>query len=418
MVDLETIRRARERIGGIILQTPTREVWGLSERTGARVYCKYETLQITGSFKVRGGLNKVLTLDNDARRRGIVAASAGNHAQGVAFAAHHVGLPATIVMPEATPQVKIDSTLRLGGEHVTIERHGAHYDAAYARALEIQSATGATFVHPFDDPEVIAGQGTIGLELDEAMNELDAVVIPIGGGGLIAGVATALRALRPTIRIYGVQTDAAPAMKQSFDRGELTMVSQGPTLAEGIAVGQPGIQTFAIVQRLVDDVVTVSEAAIEAAIVDQLEQGKTLIEGAAGAGLAALTGPLASRLQGRTVAAILCGGNIDLSRLNLIIERSLARRHRLVRVRAILDDHPGSLVRFLSAIANERGNVVRVLHDRVFGGSRFGEAQVVVILEVRNQEHAAAIEAALHAAGHRITEIGEERGLSVPSPMR
>ncbi len=407
MVDLEAIQRARGRIGDIILRTPTRHDRGLSERIGASVSCKYETLQITGSFKVRGGLNKILSLCGSERARGVVAASAGNHAQGVAFGAEHVGLPATIVMPERTPQVKIDSTRALG-PRVEIILHGANYDEAFAHALELQRVSGATFVHPFDDPEVIAGQGTIGIELMEALPDLEAVVVPIGGGGLIAGIATAVRALRPSVKIYGVQTESAPAMKVSFERGELTTVPQEPTLAEGISVGRPGSETFAIVRHLVEDVVTVSETAIEAAIVDRLEQGKTLIEGAAGAGIAALMGPLAPQLEGRSVAAILSGGNIDLDRLNLIIERSLARRHQLVRLRATLADRPGSLVDFLSIIAQKQGNVVRVLHDRVFGGSRFGEARVVVTLAVRNQAHLDAIEEALATADHRVVEVGED----------
>lgn len=404
MIDRAAIEEARARIGSTVLDTPSRRSRTFSERVGAEVYFKYETLQITGSFKVRGALNKMLALDRATCQQGVLAASAGNHAQGVAFSAAHLGIPATIVMPERTPQVKIENTLS-HGSNVSVVLHGTSYDEAFAHARTLEDETGKTLIHPFNDPLVMAGQGTLGLELAEEIPGLDVVIAPIGGGGLIAGVATAIAAARPGVQVYGVQTAAAPAMKRSFEAGSVITTPQvAPSIAEGIVVKRPGTLTLEQIRRHVADIVLVDEEAIETSIVDLLENGKTVIEGAAAAAVAALTGPLSEVVHGRTVGVILSGGNIDLARLNLLLERSLAQRHRIARLRAVLADRPGSLAELLTVIARQQGNVVRVVHDRVFG-TRFGDASVVVTLEVRDEAHRKQILAALAQSGHQVDEL-------------
>lgn len=401
MIDLEEIQRARQRIGPHLLDTPIRPAPRFAKRTGIDLLFKLETLQLTGSFKVRGALNKILALDGAERQRGVIAASAGNHAQGVAFASSMLEIPATIVMPQTTPQIKIDNT-RSYGERVDVILHGTSYDEAYQHARELQTLKQQTFIHPFDDDLVIAGQGTIGLELIEQVPDLEAVVIPIGGGGLISGIAVALRRLRPEVAIYGVQTEAAPAMHESLARGRRIEVPVSRSIAEGIRVRQPGERTFRYVERHVDHIALVSEAEIEVAISDLLEASKIVVEGAAAAGLAAVLRPLRERLEGRRTAVLLCGANIDLRLLHRIIERDLARTRRLVQLSSMVPDEPGALVRFLSIIAAQKGNVVRVIHDRVFASSRIDQADVVVTLEVLNQTHVTAIRQALEAGGYHV----------------
>lgn len=402
MIDLTAIEQARVRIGGYLARTPTLRSRHLSARLGAEVWLKHETLQVTGSFKVRGALNKMLTLPAARRRRGVVAASAGNHAQGVAFASATLAIPAMIVMPERTPQIKVDNT-RAHGPSVEVVLHGATYDEAFEHARTVQKASGRLLIHPFDDEDVVAGQGTLGLELVDDHPDLEVLVVPVGGGGLLAGVATAVRAGRPEARIVGVQTEAAPAMARSLPGGRRVRVPQSSTIAEGIAVDRPGAVTLRAIRAAACEMVLAREPAIEAAIVELMAHEKAVVEGAGAAPVAALEA-LAPTVAGKKVVVVLSGGNIDLNRLDLVIERWLARRHRLVRLRASLADRPGALASFLGAVAGEKANVVRVIHDRVFG-SRFGEAEVVVTLEVRNQNHIDAIVAAVERAGHHVASV-------------
>lgn len=411
LVRLEALRQAQARIAGRVLETPTLASPGLSACLDADIFLKYECLQLTGSFKVRGAFNRILTLDAEQRRRGVVAASAGNHAQGVAYAASQLGVRSTIVMPENTPVVKIENT-QAHGALVEVVLHGSNLADALDHARSLQAAEGTTFVHPYDDDAIIAGQGTAGLELAAAVPELDIAVVPIGGGGLISGVAVALSALCPGIRIYGVQAASAPAMQQSKQTGTIVDIAPDATIAEGIAVKRPGARTFPHVEALVHDVVLVDEPSIERAIVDQLRHGQVLLEGAAAAVIAAVLGPLRDVLPGKRCACVLSGGNIDLSRLTLMIERALARNNRLVQLRAQIPDRPGGLVGLLSVIADLRGNVVHVVHDRVFSGSRFGETEVEITLEVRSEDHERKISSALEAQGYRITDVGH-----VPHPL-
>ncbi len=403
MTDLAAIERARERIGGHVVRTPTLPSRNLAARTGVEVWLKHETLQTTGSFKVRGALHKMLCLRPAQQRRGVVAASAGNHAQGVAFASAALDIPAVIVMPERTPQIKVDNT-RAHGPTVEIVLHGATYDEAFGHARTLRAESRRTLIHPFDDPDIIAGQGTVGLEIVEDHPDLDVLLVPVGGGGLLAGVAAAVRPLCPDARIIGVQTEAAPAMARSLARGRRVRHPQGPTIAEGIAVSYPGAHALRAIRENGCEIVLVEEHAIEAAIVDLLAQDKAVVEGAGAATIAAFE-VLAPTLVGRKVVALLSGGNIDLNRLDLVIERWLARRQRLVRLRVSLADRPGALAGLLGTVADQKANVVRVIHDRVFG-SRFGEAEVVLTLEVRNQEHIASIVSAVERGGHHVGSVG------------
>nr|XP_061810476.1 L-threonine ammonia-lyase-like [Nerophis lumbriciformis] len=412
MITLQDILEARQTVGNQIVQTPTLASPKYSARTGVDVWFKYEILQTTGSFKVRGALNRIAALDAEGRRRGVVAASAGNHAQGVAYAAAQLDIPATIVMPEATPQVKVQNT-QAHGKAIEIVLFGDSFDAAYDHALELQRKSGAIFIHAYNDPLIVAGQGTLGLELLEQVKDLEAVIVPIGGGGLISGIATAVREQNPEVKIYGVQTESAPAVQQSFAGGQLIDYPSQPSIADGITVKRPGSITFEIIRRLVEDVVLVSEPEIERALIDLLDTGNCLVEGAAAAGVAALEGPLKERLHGRRVAVVLCGGNIDLAALDLLLQRGLARRQRLVRLRGTVDDRPGGLYLFLKVIAEQKGSVVHVVHDRVFGESRFGKAELEVILEVRNRRHIDRLLEALREAGHEVEELS--LGPQVPS---
>jgi threonine dehydratase len=396
------ILAARERIADTLLVTPCVPARQLSQELGAEVRIKCESLQRTGSFKPRGALNKMLQLPADVRQRGVVCASAGNHAQAVAFAAARLHAPALIVMPETTPLVKVSATRQWGAEVVL---HGTSFDEATERARELQRERGLTYVHAFDDEQVIAGQGTVGLELLEQFAELDTVVVPIGGGGLISGIATAIRAERPGVRIYGVQTEASPSMAKSFAAGSLIAEKPAPSIAEGIAVKTPGGITVELVRRLVDDVVLVSEKGIEGGIYRLLETNKLLAEGAGAAALTALLEDKLPDLAGRKVAVVLSGGNIDLNILSRIVERALARHHRLVRLRVTIGDRPGSLAAALEIVAESGASVLHIEHNRFFTDAAFWETEIELTLETRDAEQVAELRDALKRAGYsRITE--------------
>jgi threonine dehydratase len=396
-VSLADVERAAQRLAGQVLDTPCLESRTLSRLTGARVFLKFENHQFTASFKERGALNKLLDLvaERDAGRlalRGVIAASAGNHAQGVAHHAQRLGLRAVIVMPRFTPTVKVERTLGFGAEVVL---HGDSFDAAREQALHLAEAQGLTFVHPFDDPLVIAGQGTIALEMLRAQPSIDTLLIAVGGGGLIAGMATAARALQPGIQIVGVQTERFPAMVNAI-KG--THHPQGSnTIAEGIAVGQPGQLTRALIAELVDDLLLVAEGDLEQAVLMLLEIEKTVVEGAGAAGLAALLRH-AERFAGRQVGLVLCGGNIDPLLMAAIIERGMVRAGRLARVRVGARDHPGVLARITSIVAAQGANVDEVHHQRAFSSLSAQNVEVELVLQTRNQTHVAEVVAALQAA--------------------
>jgi threonine dehydratase len=375
-----------------VLDTPCVESRTLGQIVGCQVFLKFENLQFTASFKERGALNKLLALEQQGVT-GVIAASAGNHAQGVAHHAQRLGLRAVIVMPLATPAVKVERTLGFGAEVVL---HGETFDEAREHALTLADAQGLTFVHPFDDPLVIAGQGTIGIEMLRAQPDLDTLVVAVGGGGLISGIATAARRIKPGMQIVGVQTARFPAMVNAI-KG--THHPQGTsTIAEGIAVGKPGQITRAIIERTVDDLVLVDEGDIEQAIVMLLEIEKTLVEGAGAAGLAALLKE-PQRYAGRKVGLVLCGGNIDPMLLAAILERGMVRAGRLARIRVGARDTPGVLARITAAVAQAGANIDEVHHQRAFSTLSAQNVEVELVLQTRNPAHVAEVVKALRGAG-------------------
>jgi threonine dehydratase len=392
-VTLDDVQRAAARLAGQIENTPCLLSRTLSQIVGAQVYLKFENLQFTSSFKERGALNRLAALTAEQRERGVIAVSAGNHAQGVAYHAQKMGVPAVIVMPRFTPTVKIERTRGFGAEVVL---SGDSFDDTKEEAARLAQARALTMVHPYDDADVIAGQGTIGLEMLASQPDLDCLCVAIGGGGLISGVATAARAIKPSIEIIGVQTEHFPSMYAAFKGIE--MPSATATLAEGIAVKQPGRLTREIVKRLVDDVVLVSEGDIEHAIVLLLEIEKTVVEGAGGAGLAALLRHKA-RFAGKKVGIILCGGNIDPMVLADIIERGMVRAGRLVRIRVACRDVPGELARAATIVGTAGANIEEVEHQRAFTTLPAQNAQLEMVLQTRGPEHIDRVLRALRDAG-------------------
>jgi threonine dehydratase len=400
-VSLTSIQAARARIGEAIHCSPCQLSHYLSELTGLPLHLKLENLQRTGSFKERGALNKLLTLSETERKRGVIAASAGNHAQGVAFHAASHSIRAQIVMPLATPQVKVAATRSFGAEVIL---HGASYDEACEEAIRRRLSEGRTFIHPFDDPEVISGQGTIGLELLEQVPDIEAVVVPIGGGGLIGGIACALKETNPKIRVVGVEPDSLPSMLRAREAGAPVTISAQATIADGIAVRRAGDLTLPLISRYVDEIVTVDDEEIASAILLLLEQEKTLAEGAGAAALAAVV-QAKSNLRHRRTVVLVSGGNIDVTLLSKIIERGLVKDGRLLRLRVYLQDRPGALLNVTQILARERANIVETLHNRAYYGVSLGETVIDVTLETRGATHITAISHALREAAFRFERI-------------
>jgi threonine dehydratase len=401
MVSLKDVLAARERIRDRVLLSPCTRSESVSAASGTEAFLKLESLQRTGSYKERGALNKLLLLSEVEFARGLVAASAGNHAQGVAFHAGRLGVKATIVMPETTPIVKVANT-RAHGARIVL--HGANYDEAYAEARRLESAEGLTLVHPFDDPGVIAGQGTIGLEVLEQLPDVDAVVVPIGGGGLASGVAVAVKAIRPSARVVGVETEVLPSMLAALDAGRPVTLDPANTLADGIAVKRAGDLTFEHVRNLVDEIVTVSEEEIASAILHLLEKDKTVVEGAGAVAVAALLNRKVKGVEGRRVVSIVSGGNIDVNLVARVIERGLVKDGRLARVVVALLDKPGQLARVSAIVAHHRANVIEVHHTRAFA-SRFGDTTLQLTLETRGPEHVEEILRALRERGYHVQQL-------------
>ena len=395
------IEAAREQVTGRARVTPIYGSETLSRLTGRKTWLKAENLQRTGSFKERGALNKLLTLSETERKRGVIAASAGNHAQGVAFHATARGIRAQIVMPLATPQIKVAATRGYGAEVILF---GASYDEACDEALRRRVEEGRTFIHPFDDPEVISGQGTIGLELLEQVPDMEAVVVPIGGGGLIGGIACALKETNPRIRVIGVEPEKLPSMLRAREAGHPVTIAPEATIADGIAVRRAGDLTLPLVSRYVDEIVTVDDEEIASAILLLLEQEKTLAEGAGAAALAAVVQSKTNLRHRRTVVMV-CGGNIDVTLLAKIIERGLVKDGRLLRMRVYLQDRPGALLQLTQILARERANIVETVHNRAYYGVSLGETVIDVTIETRGATHITAISHALREAGFRFERI-------------
>jgi threonine dehydratase len=391
---LRDIEAASARLARQVTDTPCLESRTLGDILGTRVFLKFENLQFTASFKERGALNKLRGLvESGTTVNGVIAASAGNHAQGLAHHARRLGLRAVIVMPEHAPTVKVERTRSFGAQVIL---QGHTFDEAHAHALRIAAEQGLAFVHPFDDAEVIAGQGTVALEMLRAQPEIDTLVIAVGGGGLLAGMATAARALRPDIRIVGVQSTRFPAMVNALTGSAYPIGAS--TIAEGIAVGQPGTLTREVLARLVDDWMLVDEGDIEQAIVMLLEIEKTVVEGAGAAGLAAVVKDPA-RFAGRRVGLVLCGGNIDPLRLQAIIGRGMVRAGRLARVRVAARDVPGMLARITAVVAEAGANIEEVHHQRAFSTLPVQSVEVEVVVQTRDRQHLSAVIEALHARG-------------------
>ena len=397
MISLEAIRAAAARIEGAVERTPFLPSQTLSRVTGCELYLKFENLQFTASFKERGALNKLASLSDAERRRGVIAMSAGNHAQAVAYHAARLGIPAVIVMPKGSPNTKIKNT-KVHGATVVLEGESLADAAAHARTLAKRDDL--VFVHPYEDPLIIAGQGTVGLEMLQALPALDVVVVPVGGGGLIAGIATAARALNPRIKIYGVESRTYPSMHQRL-KGEPIKVG-GDTIAEGIAVKDVGDMAFAIIQKQVEEVLVVKEETIERAVVALLEIEKTVAEGAGAAALAALL-EYPARFAGKRVGIPISGGNIDSRVLASVLMRGLVRDARLVRLRVTMPDVSGSLAKVAQLIADAGGNIVEVQHQRIFGTASVRSPEVEFLIETRDSEHTRALVRSLEEKGIRVS---------------
>jgi threonine dehydratase len=397
-VTLEDIQQAQQALRGITYVTPLQESGPLSDLLNARIFFKLENLQRTGSFKLRGAYNRMRAMARDELAHGVVTASAGNHAQGVALAAHLIGTSAVVVMPEQASMTKVVNTRSYGAEVVL---HGDSFDAAYQKAVEIARETGRTMIPAFEDPMVVAGQGTVGLEMLEARPHLDLLVVPVGGGGLISGIAIAAKARNPRIRVIGVQAEGAASMLRARELGRPEALPAAHTIADGIAVKRPGDLTFALIQEYVDDLVTVADHDISRAILLFLEKSKLVVEGAGAAGLAAL---LAGRvpLRGERVGVVVSGGNIDVSLLSRILEKGLVEEGRQLHLVTTVRDQPGQLSGMLKVVAAERANVLTVDHQRWHPGLDPTAVEIRLVLETRDGDHARDVVQALRDAGYDV----------------
>ncbi|WP_277554714.1 threonine ammonia-lyase [Halobaculum limi] len=401
-VTVTDIRRARERFDpDIVRETPVERSRSLSEMSGADVRLKMEHLQRTGSFKTRGASNRIAEIAAEDAADRVVAASAGNHAQGVALAATNAGIPATVVMPTDAPQAKVDATRGYGAEVVL---HGQEFQTAVARARELADEDGTVFVHAYDDRAIVAGQGTLGLELAEQVPDLDTVIVPIGGGGLIAGISTALASVAPSVRVVGVQAEEAATVPESLQKGEPVDREHTRTIADGIATGGVADLTYDLIERHVDEVITVSDDEIAHAILTLLRRAKQLVEGA---GAASVAGLLSGRLDvnDETVVPLLCGGNIDMSMLDTVLEHAMTDRDQLLRLRVRIEDEPGELSTLSSTLADHGANVRHVRHDRAVEDLRVGEAYLVFEVSAAGREHTTRLIDAIADRGYEVARV-------------
>jgi threonine dehydratase len=398
-LSLSDIQTAHERIKNLVELTPCDYSEILSRLYDCHIYLKLENLQLTGSFKARGAFNKMLQLTPEQRTAGVIAASAGNHAQGVAYAARQLGIAATIVMPETTPLAKIRGTEELGA---TIVLHGSRYGEAYDKACELQQQHGYTFVHAFDDPHIIAGQGTIGLEILQQLPDVDIIIVPVGGGGLISGIALAVKQSRPNIRLIGVQAERIPAMKASLDAGHILAYHPANTIADGISITKVGQHTFPLVQQYIDEITTVSEESIANAIMMLLEREKTLTEGAGAVGFAALSHGNITDMKDKKIVVVLSGGNIDMTMLTVILERGLENDGRLARLKVVIPDKPGNIARLASLVAAQHANILEIYQHHSVSEVDIGETEVEMVLEAKGREHVDAIITSITQSGYQL----------------
>ncbi|ALF11020.1 threonine ammonia-lyase [Parageobacillus thermoglucosidasius] len=398
MLTLNDVLEAREKMKKVVHQTPLEYSQTFTNLSGNEVYMKLENLQKTGSFKVRGSFNKIMTLSEAERKRGVIAASAGNHAQGVAYSSGMIGIPCTIVMPKGAPLSKVEATKGYGAEVIL---HGDVFDDSLEYALELQRQRGMTFVHPFDDLAVMAGQGTIGLEIIEQFPEADVVICPVGGGGLLAGVAFTLKQLKPSIEVYGVESSACPGMTAALRHKKPVVIASSDTIADGIAVKKPGNITYQYIEKYVDGVVCVEEAEISRTMLYLLERNKLLVEGSAACPLAAL---LYQKLPftEKKVVAILSGGNVDVTLISRIIERGLVESGRFVTFTTVISDKPGQLNKLLRIIAELEANVMSIHQQRIGAKVLPGQAEIHFSLETKNREHIHQIHQVLLKEGYDV----------------
>ncbi|TKX74324.1 threonine ammonia-lyase [Halorubrum sp. GN11_10-6_MGM] len=399
MLSLADIREARERVSGVARHTPLERSRSFSEMSGADLHLKLENFQRTGAFKIRGAMNRIETLSDAEREAGVVTASAGNHAQGVALAASRAGVDATVVMPKFAPVSKVKATRGYGA---SVRLEGVDYDEAQAYAHRLEREEGLTYVHAFDDPVVMAGQGTLGLEIVDDCPDLDTVVVPIGGGGLISGVAVAIKEQLPDARVVGVQAEGAASAAKSLEAGEVVEIDGVDTIADGIATRAVGEETLEVMAEYVDEVVTVDDREIALALTLLLERAKTLVEGAGAVALAAVLSEAFEYDDGETVVAALCGGNIDLNRLGTVVRRGLVQMGRYLKITIDLKDRPGELERVSSIVARTGANVYAVHHDRTSRDVAVNAAELELELETDDAEHAADIVDALEAEGYEV----------------
>ncbi|MDB2261946.1 threonine ammonia-lyase [Halorubrum ezzemoulense] len=399
MLSLADIREARERVSGVARHTPLERSRSFSEMSGADLHLKLENFQRTGAFKIRGAMNRIQTLSEAEREAGVVTASAGNHAQGVALAASRVGVDATVVMPKFAPVSKVKATRGYGA---SVRLEGVDYDEAQAYAHRLEREEDRTYVHAFDDPVVMAGQGTLGLEIVDDCPDLDTVVVPIGGGGLISGVAVAIKEQLPDVRVVGVQAEGAASAAKSLEAGEVTEIDSVDTIADGIATRSVGEETLEVMAEYVDEVVTVDDREIALALTLLLERAKTLVEGAGAVALAAVLSEAFEYDDGETVVAALCGGNIDLNRLGTVVRRGLVQMGRYLKITIDLKDRPGELERVSSIVARTGANVYAVHHDRTSRDVAVNAAELELELETDDAEHAADMVDALEAEGYDV----------------
>lgn len=403
-VTLDDIKAAHKAIGQYIGASPCVLSPGLGEVAGCEVFLKMENLQRTGAYKDRGAMNAVVNLDDKQKRAGVIAASAGNHAQGLALAAMRNKIHATIVMPETAPIAKVKGTARYGAEIVL---HGSGYDDAFGRATELQQEKGYTFVHAFDDPKVIAGAGTVALELLEQAPALDVVVVPIGGGGIVAGMSIALKAANPKVRVVGVQAEGIASMKASVEAGKIVTV-RGSTIADGIAVATPGRHTFPIVRKYVDEIVTVSEHEIAQAILVLIESEKSVTEGSGASGVAALLNGKVENIAGKKVGVVLTGGNIDTTFLAKVLERGLAKEGRLAKLIVTVPDRPGSIADLAAIAAAQQANILDIHQRRTFNLADVRETEIDLMVETRGPEVVEAMLKAIAAKGYEARSFAFE----------
>lgn len=402
-VKLSDIQNARRILKDIIIPTPILSDARLSREIGANAYLKAECLQKGGSFKVRGAYNKISQLTADEKKRGIIAASAGNHAQGVALAASLHDTKSTIVLPDFAPLTKIAATKNFGAEVIL---HGTTFDEAVAYSRELQEKHGYTYVHAFDDEKIIAGQGTIGLEIVEDLPEATVIVVPVGGGGIISGIAIAAKSLLSNVRVVGVQSENVAPVRESLKAGKPVMVESRPTIADGIAIKCPGGKTLPIIQEYVDEIVEVSEDEIARAIFSCVQNNRLVVEGAGAAGLAALLAKKIKVSKSDTVCAVLCGGNIDANLLARVLEQVLVRQGRYIILKLLVTDRPGGLATLLEQVAKTQANVIEVIHQRAMWLAPLGRVGIEMVLEVRDEQHGREVRKHLEKSGYHVEREG------------